>query len=134
MSTKQFTIGQILSITTGRLCCEMGGVYEILNFITGDNLYTHVLPRAMRFAEPLLKEEHPELFITDEQDAELTQRIDEAKGIGGNIMGAVGIWLSTLGMPMTAEVQSHAAVWMSLNPLDELRGMVGEEKIVVVTK
>ena len=49
MSTvREFPLGVVLSITTGKLLCPIGDVYDILNFLTGDNLFTHQLPRAMR--------------------------------------------------------------------------------------
>jgi len=48
MATKDFHISDILSITDGRLVStrHMDGIYEILNFMTGDNLFTHQLPRS----------------------------------------------------------------------------------------
>lgn len=132
-TTKTFTLGQVLSITTGRLTCEMEGVYEILNFITGDNLYTHALPRGARFARPFIAEEHPALVITPEQDADLTRRIDEAKSAGGNLMGAIVAWLSLLGLPMLVTIESHEYAWMSLDPMSELQGMIGDtSKIIAV--
>lgn len=131
--TKQFKLSQVLSITTGRLLCDIGGVYEILNFITGDDLFTHALPRASRFAEPLILEAYPELVITDDQDAYLTRRIDEAKAIGGNIMGAIGAWLSLLELPMLVTIHSHEDAWLSIDPMAELAGMIGDKsKIITV--
>lgn len=61
--TKTFHIGDVLSITTGRLVPpnHIGGVYEILNWVTDDNLMTHQLPRAAREAEPFLREWFPDL-------------------------------------------------------------------------
>jgi hypothetical protein len=38
-----FTLGEVLSITHGKLLCPIDRVYEILNFMTGDDLYTHQL-------------------------------------------------------------------------------------------
>lgn len=47
---KRFHLGDVLSITTGHLLSprHMEGVYEILNHMTGDQLFTHQLPRASR--------------------------------------------------------------------------------------
>src|SRR5690554_3531119 len=61
--TRQFHIGDVLSITDGKLVSpdHVGGVYKILNWMTGDNLMTHQLPRASRECEPFLKAQHPEL-------------------------------------------------------------------------
>lgn len=53
------TTGQLISITDGRLACDIGDVYKALDAITGDNLFTHQLPRASRFVEPFLAELHP---------------------------------------------------------------------------
>jgi hypothetical protein len=61
--TAQFHIGTILSITDGHLVSpdHVGGVYKILNHMTGDDLMTHQLPRASRECEANLREQHPDL-------------------------------------------------------------------------
>jgi hypothetical protein len=61
--TKDFHIGDILSVTTGRLVSprHIGGVYDILNWMTGENLMTHQLPRVSEECEPFLKAQHPDL-------------------------------------------------------------------------
>src|SRR5579872_4199154 len=56
---RTFTIGQILSHYTGILMCDIGGVYEIANFLAQDSLFTHQLPRAGRDAKPWLLESLP---------------------------------------------------------------------------
>lgn len=60
---KLFHISDVLSITTGRLVStrHMQGVYEILNYMTGENLYTHQLPRASRECAPAILAAHPDL-------------------------------------------------------------------------
>ncbi len=47
-NSRAFDIGDVLSVTTGVLVSERGmeAVYDILNFLTGDNLLTHQLGRA----------------------------------------------------------------------------------------
>jgi hypothetical protein len=61
--TRRFHLGDILTITTGRLVSprHMDGIYDLLNFMTGDNLMTHQLPRASRECEPHLRSQHPDL-------------------------------------------------------------------------
>lgn len=70
MATKQFHLGHILSITTGALVTPDGtidGVYEILNFMTNDDLFTHQLPRAADECKPYLLDQFPQLAgITSE--------------------------------------------------------------------
>jgi hypothetical protein len=61
--TRDFHIGDVLSITTGMLVSpsHMRGIYQILNWMTGDNLYTHQLPRAADECQKPLLEQHPDL-------------------------------------------------------------------------
>jgi len=64
---RNFHIGDILSITTGRLVSprRMDGVYDILNYMTGDDLFTHQLIRAAEECAPALREQHPDLTDVD---------------------------------------------------------------------
>lgn len=63
MESKLFHLGDILSITTGKLMSprHMDGIYDILNFMTGDLLYTHQLGRAIKECAPFLLSQHPQL-------------------------------------------------------------------------
>ena len=57
--SRDFDLGDILSVATGILVSprHIDGVYDILNYMTGDNLFTHQLPRAAEeCCEPLLKQ------------------------------------------------------------------------------
>ena len=67
MFPKKFHIGDILSITTEHLVSprHMDGVYDILNFMTGDDLFTFQLPRAGDICRPYLLEQHPQLKDID---------------------------------------------------------------------
>jgi hypothetical protein len=59
----RFHLGDILSVTTGCLVSpdHVGGVYNLLNHMTGDNLFTHQLPRASDECRPALLAQHPDL-------------------------------------------------------------------------
>lgn len=61
--TKLFHIGDLLSITDGKLVSldHIGGVYNILGWMTGEDLMTHQLPRVSRECEPYLRAQHPDL-------------------------------------------------------------------------
>lgn len=65
--TKKYHLGDILSITTGRLVSlrHIDGVYDILNFMTNDNLFTHQLGRASQECKPELLKQHPKLKDID---------------------------------------------------------------------
>ena len=67
MATKKFHLGDVLSITTGRLVSprHIDGVYDILGFMTGESLFTHQLPRASDVCKPALFEQHPQLKDVD---------------------------------------------------------------------
>lgn len=68
--TKEFHLGDVLSITTGYLVSprHMGGVYDILNWMTGESLYTHQLPRVTREAAPVLLAALPQLAPVEVPD------------------------------------------------------------------
>lgn len=61
MENKVFDLGTVLSITDGHLFAPISEVYEILNFMTGDNLFTHQLPRACEECRPVLLRKYPQL-------------------------------------------------------------------------
>jgi hypothetical protein len=109
----------------------MGGVYEILNHVTGDNLFTHVLPRACRFAAPLILDQHPQLAAAG--TAEELAKLDAAIKAAETPMDGVRAWLATLPLPADYEIACHADAWLSLDPMAELVGMVGKEKVIAVS-
>lgn len=60
--TRHFTLAQILNITTGIFCSDdFGDVYDVLNFMTSDDLMTHQLPRAGEKVKPYILNRHPQL-------------------------------------------------------------------------
>lgn len=84
MESKTFRLGDVLSITTGKLLSRdgIGGVYEILNHMTGDDLFTHALPRAGRACRPILLEIFPALVGEDPDVSgmdEMIAYLDEAE-------------------------------------------------------
>jgi len=60
---KKFHLGDVLSITGEKLVSPrlMEGVYDILNYMTGENLFTHQLPRARDVCAPYLVKQFPQL-------------------------------------------------------------------------
>lgn len=135
MSTKQFKsfpLAQVLSITTGRLVCPMGGIYEILNFVTGDELYTHVLPRACRFAEPLILKQYPSLA-----EASCEKSMAALEGlIASEKQEGVERWLlyvrGEFRLNLEYEIECQSDSWLSMNPVKEAESMMGGTKDVIV--
>lgn len=64
---KMFHVGDVLTITTGKIVSPSGmdGIYGILNYMSGDNLYTHQLGRVMEECEPYLLRQFPMLAGVD---------------------------------------------------------------------
>jgi hypothetical protein len=89
MTTKEFHLGDILSITTERLVSprRIGGVYDILNWMTGENLMTHQLPRASRECGGPLLAQHPDLAAVPVPD-------QFGDGSGESARLAVETWLA----------------------------------------
>jgi len=63
MTTKKFHVGDVLSVTTGKLLGpnKMDGLYEILRHLCGESIYTHQIPRVLPQCGPLVLKQHPQL-------------------------------------------------------------------------
>lgn len=62
-----FHLGDILSITTGRLVSpeRMDGIYSLLCFLVGGAVYTHEIPDLVERYRPILLAQHPQLNELD---------------------------------------------------------------------
>ncbi|MFE7744461.1 hypothetical protein [Nocardia sp. NPDC057455] len=124
MNTKQFHIGDILSVTTGVLVSprHIGGVYDILQWMTGDVLWTHQLPRACEECAPALGEQFPELAAVEVPE-------------GLNSEDEVLDWLAGLAQ-QHGETRQVAPLpkedHTSIDPITELRMMRPDMQIVPV--
>ncbi len=78
---REFPLGDVLTITTGRLVSTrgIGAVYDILNYMTGDDLSTQQLPRAADECRPHLIAQHPQLGspLMDIAVADLDSRLSD---------------------------------------------------------
>jgi len=113
-----FDLGAVLSVTTGILLCPIGDVYEILNFLTGDNLFTHQLLRAEESCKPHILQQHPGLKEVDTSgvtEENWEAFLLEQKQRLGDIVPLV---------PLDE--------WKSRDAVEELVEMVGEDKATVV--
>ncbi len=111
-----FGLGPLLTVTTGVMLCEVGELYEILNFMTSDKLFTHQLPRAGEACKPEVLRQHPNL--PTEGPNHLTTE------------GEVRLWLAEtaallephLEWPWKLKVKPLGR-WESKNPVVELHEM-----------
>ena len=139
MQTKQFHLGDVLSITTGRLVSprHIDGVYDILNFMTGDNLFTHALPRASDECKPYLVAQFPQLSA-DKMDSALAELGDALKTKTGKAEAEkiVADWLAKQVAKygeMFAVNSIPTDAHEVKNPIAEAAEMMGgPEKVIVV--
>lgn len=123
MSERTFPLGNILTVTTGRvLCADVGELYELLNYMTGDNLFTHQLPRAADECAPALLAQHPQLA-----DAQPPAEFDNAEHAWRWLAEQVDRFGAELPVrPLAAGDHTR------IDPLTELRMMRPDLPIVVV--
>lgn len=118
---KKFHLGDILTVTTGKLVAPrmMEAVYEILNFLTQDNLYTHQIPRALRFCGPLLLEQLPQL-----------KEVDSSNLNASNAWDWLDKQVARYGEHLEIESLPEGS-WTQKDPIAEIVEMVGPERVIV---
>ena len=137
---KLFHISDVLSVTTGRLLStrHMEGMYDVLNFLTGDNLFTHQIPRAMRECQPWLEAQFPQLYGAEMQtlllalDASI-QKLWSSEDPGPTCAAWVGSVRETFQLPEILTVYEMGAdMHTHIDPVEEARAMVGDDKVLTV--
>ncbi len=122
VETRQFNTADVLSVVTGRLMAKIDGLYEVLNWMTGESVFTHQLPRISREAQPVLLAAHPLL----------QQAIDEAEQVTQeNYKEWRQTWEDRYG-PTIAVPKFNADTHERIDPMSELSEMVHPDKIIVV--
>lgn len=123
-TSRMFGLGAILTVTTDRMLArDIGDIYELLNFMTGDNLFTHQLPRAAGECKPALLEQHPQLAdiaVPDLADA------DAYMAYLAGLEDTYGAELAVT--PLPGDAHTH------IDPLAELADMMPGKPIVVVVE
>jgi len=119
---KDFDLGDILSVTTGRLVSlrHVTGIYEILGHMTGEAPYTHQLGRFMDECRPHLLRQHPGLVAVTGEDVTTANWRDWLR----TQKAAHGATLPVAPIP----ADDHA----TRDPLAELRAMAPDAEIIVV--
>ena len=124
--TRQFDLGDILSITEGSLVSprHIGGVYDILGYMTGESLFTHALPRAAIACAPVLLAQHPQLADVHAPEWDRS----------GDVKAQIDEWLAVLRLEYgdTLPVEPMTE-WHSIDPIQELVEMTERpDKIIRV--
>lgn len=77
---RNFDLGTVLSITTGRVFTEFGNIYKILNYLSRDNLFTNQLPRVAEIAQPYItKKVLGDSFALSPMPEEMCEHINPIK-------------------------------------------------------
>jgi hypothetical protein len=96
----------------------MDDVYEVLNFLTGDNLFTHQLPRAGKVCRIPVFKQHP--FLKDIDVSDINPTNWEQK-------------LADLKAKHPKEIELEPiANWTHLNPIEEMIDMKGDDSNIIV--
>ncbi len=119
---RDFPTEEVLSILTGSLICDIGGVYRVLNYMTGEELFTHQLPRVANEAHPIILAAHPTL----------QQAVDEAEQVTTeNWREWRDRWLARYGATLPVPLM-NADQHERIDPLSEAAEHFHPDKIVVV--
>jgi len=119
----------------------MDGIYDVLNFLTDDNLFTHQLPRAMKECEPTLRRYFPFLFPDDPEMEQFLRQLDEQlENLDTNDERTpiIAQWVEKVRLvhelPESIGIMSPMAKndHERIDPIDELSDMIGEDKVIVI--
>jgi hypothetical protein len=119
---KEFPTRDVLSVVTGTLMGEIGGVYEVLNWMTGESLFTHQLPRVAGEAAPVILAAHPALTKAVAEVYQVTP---------DNVLEWAQTWTMRYGDTI-AVPRLNADQHESIDVLSELAEKVHPDRIVVV--
>lgn len=141
---KQFHISDVLSVTTPYLLSNrhMEGVYDILGFLSGESggLFTHQLPRVGREAEPWLRTQFPQLMADSPEMVPMLEKfardVEAPEADRGKVcVDFVEEVRVKFGLPeMIPVYEMGEGMHTHINPLEEFRAMVGDDKVIVVSQ
>lgn len=136
MKTKNISVEAALTISTGRMLCSFDELNTALDFLTGDTLFTHQLPRAFKPCSEWLKARFPELKFADLKLSCLDDYLDRFSGTKDK---AVRMWVDELlaiGLRGSYDVQPLPdGVFQHEDPVAELARLLGpgsEDRIMIV--
>lgn len=119
--TKDFQLGALLSLSTGVLVAPFGDVHELLDFMTGDQLFTHQIPRAGDACLPALLEQHPDLPT------------EIPAGVNLNSKQACREYVTGIAVELgESRTITPLASWEKRNPMVELAEIAGTRPVIGV--
>lgn len=119
---QSFPTEDVLGAFTGILLSDIGGIYRVLNWMTGEQLFTHQLPRVGREAAPVLLAAYPELAQAEAEARQVTTE---------NYKTWRDVWIKRYGSHISVpkfSTDEHEQI----DALSELAEKVHPDNIVVV--
>ena len=121
MDSKTFKLEEVLSAVSGVLLCKIDKVYEVLNHLTGDSLFTHQLPRAGRVCRIPVFKQHPFLKEIDTSDINPENWQEKLAVIKAKYPNEVELY----------PIQN----WTHIDPIDEAFDMMnGDDSKIIVAE
>lgn len=121
MATQRFHLSAVLSMTTGRLLCQMDDLYRIAAHLAGEPVWTHQLGRVITESRPHLLSQFPHLAAVTGEDV----TPDTVAAWLYDRVGEHGEWFDVTPMPADAHE--------SIDPLSELAEKVHPDRVVTIT-
>ena len=116
--TRIFELEVILSVTTGTLLCKLDRIYDILQYMTGEPVFTHQLPLVADICKHALWAQYPNLRNLSAVDVDRD-----------NWLEYVHLERYLLGNYFLVLPLEH---WTPRNPFVDASRMVGNDKVVIV--
>lgn len=113
-----------MSTVTGILVSEngIGCVYEVLNWMTGESVFTHQISRISREAVPVILALYPDMQIA----------IDEAEQVNSeNWRDWLATWKGRYGDEIAVPVM-NIAEHERIDPVSELAEMVPPDRVITI--
>lgn len=122
--TKAFATADVLSAVTGYIVSErkIAAVYDVLNFMSGESLMTHQLPRVGREAKEFMRSRIPGFEQIERESEAIT---------GENWKEFAARWVARLG-PTIDVPRMGLSAHERIDPMSELVEYAHPSKIIVV--
>ena len=115
---RRFSLGSILSVTTGYLLTDIAEIYDLLSYMTGTSVYTHQIPRVSEECRPAIFFQHPQLID-----------LDASSITPENYRDCVASWADKYGAELPV---APFTGYESRDPVEELVEMVGADRVSVI--
>lgn len=122
--TRDFHLSDVLSVITGKLLSPdgMDGLYNILRWMTGEDVYTHQIPSVGDICGPVLLDQHPELRAVT-VPGKFGGEDDALRWLAGQI-SVYGETLPVTPLPLGAYERGDL--------LEEATDLIGADRVTVV--